>query len=212
MHLLLTDVLICPRCGPNTGLILRADTMADRRVRSGALGCPGCRTDYPIRDAVAWFTPPAPVAADPAAFDVDGATRNAAHNRAAAASGFVLIVGPAARAAATIAGLGVESEIVAASAEAADLAPGDGVSAVAIAATLPFTASRMRGVWLSGTAADRLLEEGARVLHPLGRLILDPAPADAVERLAAAGLRIAAREGSTFLAVRPGGAQIASSQ
>ncbi|MCI0436136.1 MAG: hypothetical protein L0271_21215 [Gemmatimonadetes bacterium] len=209
MHLLLTDLLTCPRCGPDAGLILRADSMSDRRVREGALGCPACRTDYPITAAVARFGDAGPPV-DHEAFDDEAATRIAALMGAGGPTGFLLIVGPAARAAATVASLTRESEIVAASANASDLALGDGVSGITIGEKLPFCSARVRGVWLSGTAADNLLEEGARVTHALGRLILEPAPEHAAERLTAAGLRIAAREDRTVLAIRPAGAQIAS--
>ena len=50
MHLLLTDRLTCPRCGPSFGLILLADRMNDRRVVDGVLGCPNCRDGFPVRD------------------------------------------------------------------------------------------------------------------------------------------------------------------
>ncbi len=48
MHILLTDVLSCPRCGPAHGLILLADRIAERRVLEGILGCPNCRARYAI--------------------------------------------------------------------------------------------------------------------------------------------------------------------
>ena len=48
MHILLTDALTCPRCGPEHGLILLADAIEERRVVSGKLGCPNCRTTFPI--------------------------------------------------------------------------------------------------------------------------------------------------------------------
>lgn len=212
MHLLLTDVLTCPRCGPDVGLILRADTMSERRVREGALGCPGCRTDYPITGSVARFGDRGPVAREKPSFDPEAATRIAALLGAGTPGGFVLIVGAAARAAGTIASMDIETEIVAASADAADLAVAEGVSCMTIGTALPFCSGRLRGVWLSGDAADAMLEEGARSTHALGRLVLEPATENAEERLAAAGLRIAARQGRTVLAVRPAGAQIASSQ
>lgn len=48
MHILLTDILACPRCGPEFGLVLLADRVEDRRVLEGRLGCPNCREQYPI--------------------------------------------------------------------------------------------------------------------------------------------------------------------
>ena len=53
MHILLTDALTCPRCGPEFGLIVLADRTHERRVQSGSLGCANCREKYPVRHAVA---------------------------------------------------------------------------------------------------------------------------------------------------------------
>lgn len=53
MHLLLTDRLTCPRCGPTFGLILLADRMVERRVLQGTLGCPNCRDSFTVRDGFA---------------------------------------------------------------------------------------------------------------------------------------------------------------
>ena len=53
MYILLTDALTCPRCGPDFGLLVLADRMAERRVIEGALGCANCRSSYPIRNAAA---------------------------------------------------------------------------------------------------------------------------------------------------------------
>jgi len=53
MNLVLTDVLACPRCGPPFGLILLADSMRERRVLEGVLGCPNCYGRYPVRGGLA---------------------------------------------------------------------------------------------------------------------------------------------------------------
>ena len=50
MHLLLVDQMICPRCGPEFGLILLADKIQDRRVLEGFLGCSNCRDKFPVAD------------------------------------------------------------------------------------------------------------------------------------------------------------------
>jgi hypothetical protein len=49
---------------------------------------------------------------------------------------------------------------------------------------------------------DEMLEEAARLVRPTGRLLVDPAPADAAGRLAPLGLRPLAREGDVLVAVR----------
>jgi hypothetical protein len=67
---------------------------------------------------------------------------------------------------------------------------------------LPLATGRIAGVALTGGAADALLEEGARVLSPVGRLVLEPAPADAAARLTALRLRVLARDRGTLVAAR----------
>src|SRR5262245_20836209 len=53
MHLVLTDWLICPQCGPDQGLIVLAEQIQARRVMTGTLGCPACRRQYAIREGIA---------------------------------------------------------------------------------------------------------------------------------------------------------------
>ncbi len=205
MHLLLTDILTCPVCGPEHGLILLAHQMDQRRIREGALGCPSCRRQYPIHQGIAYvLAEPERALSRPSADagppDNDEALRMAALlgldvNR----HGFTLVMGPAARHAAALAAFSDNTEIVAETPPAAGNAPG--VSRIAVRSVLPFCAARMHGVWLSGDSADTLLEEGARILHPLGRLVLEGAPANAVERLTARGMRVMLQEQDTMLAL-----------
>jgi uncharacterized protein YbaR (Trm112 family) len=225
VHILMTDILTCPRCGPRFGLILLADRMRERRVLDGALGCSNCREKYPVRDGIVDFTTagvPAVGVADAAAHEGgdsrvgnaeegvgaeggDGALRLAALMGVTAGPGYVLLAGAAAAHAGAISGFIEDVEVVTVSASAAasslPVAPGSSVSRLAVAAALPLADARMAGVVLAGDAADALLEEGARVLSPLGRLVVEPAPADAASRLEAAGLRVLVQEGATLIAV-----------
>lgn len=57
MHILLTDVLTCPNCGPEFGLILLADRVENRRVLEGTLGCANCRERYGIDEGFADLRP-----------------------------------------------------------------------------------------------------------------------------------------------------------
>lgn len=57
MHILLTDVLTCPNCGPEFGLILLADRVENRRVLEGTLGCANCRERYGIVEGFADLRP-----------------------------------------------------------------------------------------------------------------------------------------------------------
>jgi uncharacterized protein YbaR (Trm112 family) len=210
VHIQLTDVLTCPKCGPESGLIVRSDIMKDRRIIEGVLGCPQCETHYPIRGGVALLGPPNLATETREAADPEQASiRMAALLGATEPLGFVLVLGPAASAVAPLARIMDNTEIIA-DAPSAPTASLDSVSRMTVGERLPFYSSRLRAIWLSGDAADRLLEEGARVLHPLGRLVLEPSPMDARARLEAAGLRVLAEQDRTVLAVRGQGPQFAS--
>lgn len=212
MHILLTDALTCPRCGPEFGLILLADGIEDRRVRSGHLGCPNCRSRYPIRDGVADVRVDT---ADPAdagssddasaggAGDDGAAVRLAALMGLAGASGLVLIAGPGARHAGAVSALVPELEVIAAP-ESPRAEPVPGVSAVLATGTaLPFRGG-LRGAALTGGADDARLREGLRVLAPGARLVVDPAPADAAERLRGMGAEVLLEEDGVVVARAPG--------
>ncbi|NNF13043.1 MAG: hypothetical protein HKN72_07465 [Gemmatimonadetes bacterium] len=84
MHLLLTDRLTCPRCGPPFGLILLADRMTDRRVHQGTLGCPNCRDSFSVDDGFADLRAPPRgtlpkglAGPDPGDVEADSAARSA---------------------------------------------------------------------------------------------------------------------------------------
>jgi uncharacterized protein YbaR (Trm112 family) len=218
VHILLTDILTCPRCGPEYGLILLADRMSARRVLDGSLGCANCREKYPVRDGVVVFvtadeaaTPhegaagaaPAAGQAGPGEGADDAALRLAALMGVTQGPGYVLIAGPATRHADTIAAMIEDIEVVAvaAPAQSGSVRHGPGTNLLEVVRPLPIASARMDGVALSGGAADSLLEEGCRVLAPLGRLVLEDAPADAAARLEACGLRVVAHEAETIVAV-----------
>jgi uncharacterized protein YbaR (Trm112 family) len=210
MYILLTDILSCPRCGPDSGLILLADRIEERRVLAGTLGCARCRGRYPVRAGVADLRA-APDAAAESETTADArpehgretgerALRWAALMGVAEGPGFVFVTGEAAALAAEIASMIDAIEVVAAGRGPEVERPG--VSRIEVSNRLPFYSGKIRGVALAGAAADVLLEEGARVLGPLGRLVLEPAPERAEERLSRAGLRVIARQDRTLVAGR----------
>ena len=200
MHILLTDILTCPRCGPGFGLILLAERAEERRVLEGVLGCSNCREKYPVRGGVADFgVPPEPLR--PAA-DAGAVERLAALLGVTQGPGFLLLAGPAAAYAAALAALIPDVEVVTigATAEAED---GAGVNRVyAGGPQLPIASGKAAGVALWGTAAETLLDEGARAVSPVGRLVLDPVPDDAAQRLLRHGMRIVAQQDTTAVVVR----------
>lgn len=200
MHILLTDILTCPRCGPGFGLILLADRSEERRVLAGVLGCSNCREKYPIVDgAVDFGVAPEPVAS---AGDDEAAERLAAILGVTEGPAFLMLAGPAAAHAGTIARMIDEVEVLTIGAAAA-ADDGPGINRIyAGGPQLPLASGKVAAVALSGSAAGTLLEEGARAVSPVGRLVLDPAPDDAAEKLVRHGMRIIAQQDGMAVAVR----------
>jgi uncharacterized protein YbaR (Trm112 family) len=98
MHLSLTDILTCPRCGPEFTLVLLADRVEDRRVLDGSLGCANCRERYPVHDGFADLRPPPAgplpdAGAGPRPGPQDEAYRLAALMGVTQGPGFVLVLG-----------------------------------------------------------------------------------------------------------------------
>jgi uncharacterized protein YbaR (Trm112 family) len=199
MDTALSDLLTCPRCGPDWGLILLPAEVRESRVVAGFLGCANCRERYPVERGVADLrvtgTGSEPVAAGGAG-DRESAVRLAALLGLAEARGTVLVAGPMAVHAGELSSVVPDVEVVAVDGE-----PGARVSALRVTGVLPVRSRSLGGVVLSGGRAE-LLEEGARVLGPGGRLVLEPAPDDAVERVAAAGLVVVVEEGGAVVAER----------
>jgi uncharacterized protein YbaR (Trm112 family) len=207
MHILLTDVLTCPRCGPEFGLIVLADSLLNRRVSSGRLGCANCRESYPIEGGVAdlrrgggatpALAPPAPPA------DVEEASyRVAALLGVGEASGMVLLGGFAPEVVARVAELLPGAEI-AALAAGGGAGPEHGYTLLRADGTLPFRSRSLRGVALSGAAAASYLDEALRVLLPGTRLVLDPAPDDAAAHLRDRGCALLLQEAGVVVASPP---------
>lgn len=192
MHLLLTDRLQCPRCGPGFGLILLADTLVERRVIAGALGCPNCRDRFPVRDGFADLRPPPrgalPDDAPPAAPAPDATDRLAALLGVAEGSGHVALLGPLAAHADGLADRVPGIEVVAVAAEARALAERDGVSRLWAAGELPFTPWTFRAVALSGEV-ERPAELVALVGRG-GRIVVASPDAAAAAGLEAARARL----------------------
>lgn len=200
MYILLTDILTCPRCGPDFGLILLADRMEERRVFDGMLGCANCREHYPITAGFGAFGGDWPMSANRASDD--DAVRLAALLGVSEGPGFVLLVGEPAVHADAIADMIPGLEVIAATDTARTWNERAGVSRIGIARTLPFLGRKLHGIALAGDATDALLDEAARALAPLARLVLFDAPAETTARLAGLGLGILAQQDGTIVAAR----------
>jgi uncharacterized protein YbaR (Trm112 family) len=202
MHLLLTDLLTCPRCGPNHGLIVYSQQMEARRILEGALGCPNCQTQYPITGGLVHLQL-AEQAASGNGADCGGnpdALRLAAMLGITQGPGFVLLVGAASEVAGEIAGMVPGLELVVAGAGAMSAAERAGVNRVQCSTAVPLRDGSMRGVVvLQDIAADKL-RALIRLLGPGARLITCSKHDNAV--LETAGLRVLARDANAVVALR----------
>jgi uncharacterized protein YbaR (Trm112 family) len=203
MHILITDLLTCPRCGPELGLILLADRVDGRRVLEGRLGCSNCREMYEVADGTADLRT-AEGADGEGRGGPDEAVRLAALLGLTGEGGTVLVAGPGAELAPGIAALVPGAEVVALT--RALIAAGDepGVSRVAGGPGIPFRDGRLRGVALTGpAAAETPPEEALRAVAPGTRVVLDPAPEGAADALRAAGAEVLLEQEGVVVARRP---------
>jgi uncharacterized protein YbaR (Trm112 family) len=210
VHLLLTDRLTCPRCGPPFGLILRADRMESRLVLDGVLGCPNCRDSFPIVDGFADLRAPPRDELGPGLAGAPGVVspRSERAERLVALLGIVggpgtvaLVGGPAGMAPEVAAAL-PELLVVAVDPDLRAWPETPDVSRLASAPGLPFFDSTLRAVALDGRLGGGWLAEAARVLQPRARLVVLHAPEDARAALEARGLTVLAAEAETVVVAR----------
>lgn len=209
MHLLVTDRLTCPRCGPEFGLILLADrTGGDRRVLEGALGCANCRDRFPVRDGFGDLRapprgalPPGKVAG-PDQGDPEEAERLQALLGIVQGPGTVALVGDPARHARALTGRMEGVEVLAVDAGTALWPEEEGISRLVSRPGLPVFSRTLRGVVLDGSLGPRWLAEAARVTALRSRVVVVHAAEDAGERLEEAGLQLLATEAGTVVAAR----------
>jgi uncharacterized protein YbaR (Trm112 family) len=224
MDLLLSDLLTCPRCGPDHGLVLLPDVVHDRRVESGVLGCPNCRERFAIAGGVAELVVPGEVASPrrgEAAGDPTGggggvgglaaegwAARLGGLLGLAGATGMVLVAGPASSGVGELGRLveGLVLVVVEAVAGGRGWGGGPGVGAVPPSViragrTLPFRTGSVRGVALTG-ASVALAAEGLRVLAPAARLLLEPAGGAVRSAVESAGGVVVLADGETLVVSR----------
>ncbi len=207
MHIELTEMLRCPEPHAESFLVLSTGEMLGRMVRSGILGCPVCRREYPIIRGVVWFSPAAPAVPGPMRVEPAAPAAPAAPPRSlgpvprvdaqtlqalldlSGPGGYVVLVGSAARHAVGLAGLmgGVHFVGVDAPPDSEELPV---LSLLAGVALVPLRASMARGVVVGvERAAAPWLAEAHRVLLRGRRLVVEDEQAiapDGATRLAAA--------------------------
>jgi uncharacterized protein YbaR (Trm112 family) len=213
MHILLTDVLCCPRCGPDHGLIMLADRLEERRIREGRLGCANCRGSYPVRGGAADLrtqgeappgTPaggvPAPAAVEAGSrSDPDAAVRLAALLDLAGGATMALLAGAHAAHGAALAALLPDVEVIALDPPAPHP---EGVSVLLCGGDrLPLRSLSLRAVAL-GTDAAVGPAEGLRVLAVGGRLVIEEPDPESLTLLEGCGARILLHEQGIAVASR----------
>ena len=163
MHILLTDRLICPRCGPGFGLILIADRLENRRGIEGSLGCPNCRDRFPVQGGFGDLRPP-PRKTGAAAPDIGAPASPSAMEVAALLGltdgpGSVALIGD-------MAGHATALTVLVPGIEFIGIAPGlrgweeaEGVSRLTAGASLPFSDGSLRGVGLFAEGEPRMAGE-----------------------------------------------------
>ena len=176
MHILVTDRLSCPHCGPEFGLILRADQLVSRRVIEGCLACANCRAQYPVRAGFSDLRSPG-VQLRPGE-PLDGeepeeALRLAALLGEVPKTGPVALIGGVAGQAGLLSEWLVGVELLAIHADLSGEVDRDGVSRLGmdVGRRLPFLSGSLGGVAVRGSAGACSVRELARVLAPGSRLV-----------------------------------------
>jgi uncharacterized protein YbaR (Trm112 family) len=208
MHLLLTDRLTCPRCGPRFGLILLAERMDDRRIVDGTLGCPNCRDLFPVRDGFGDLRAPprgplAPGRAGaPGPVDPRETERLVALLGVAEGPGTLALVGAPARHAAGLAERVSGVEVVAIDADLAGWPPAPRVSRMVARPGLPFFDGTLRGVAVDAALGASWIRDAARAVSRLARLVVVGSSDETAGVVEAAGLAVLAAEAGTVVAAR----------
>lgn len=220
MYVELSEVLVCPSCGPDANVVLAVDERDGRWVRSGTLACARCDARYPVRGGRLDLRPAGkrePVSADPSGpSDPEEVAVEVAALLELQRRGGAVLLGPGlAPAAPRIASLAERAAILCLSAPDSAAGPGsvggpgspDGEDRVTLiltspAAGLPVRERRLAGVALWSPDVDRV-EEAARTLGAGGRLVgLRPSP-EARRAAEALDLEVLASESRAVVVSRP---------
>ncbi|MCH7532560.1 MAG: hypothetical protein IIB36_12500 [Gemmatimonadetes bacterium] len=208
MHLLLTDRLTCPRCGPEFGLILLAHELADRLVQEGVLGCPNCRDGFPIQAGFGDLRAPprrgleAGLAGAFGSHDAAEAERIAALIGVARGPGTVALVGGLAGHGSAISCLTEDLQIVGIDADLSAWPADPSWSRIVSRPGMPFFSRTLRGVGLDGRLGRRWIDEAARVVAPMSRVVVTDATGETCAWLEEAGLKVMVDEEETVVAAR----------
>lgn len=197
----LVDILRCPRAHEETWLVAAVSTFHGRHIASGSLGCPICKTQYPVVDGAADFT----VAGHSSGADTGAPATDAGEDdilRARAlldlseAGGVVATVGSAASLSGALED-SAECAILQVNPSGAALGPG--VSTMWVDDRLPLAPDALRGALVGDGASPELVASLVAAIRPKGRLV---AP---VSQPIPDGMNELARDDQQWVAMRSGG-------
>jgi uncharacterized protein YbaR (Trm112 family) len=202
LHLILTDLLTCPRCGAGQGLIVLSQRMEDRRVLEGALGCAICETKYAVRNGLADLRADGASAAwesEPKEDTLD-AYKIAALLGLTDGSGFALLLGASNEVARAVSQITSHVEMIVAGPALDGAVEQRGISRVRIGEEVPVRDGTMRGIAVLTDVAPSALAGLSRKLGFGARLVAQATLSNS--DLEAAGLRVFARDETLVVAAR----------
>jgi uncharacterized protein YbaR (Trm112 family) len=165
MHIALVDVLRCPNVHEESWLVASIERMDDREIIEGALGCPICEAEYPVRSGTVHIS--AADRAEATAVDEETAVRIAALLDLTDARNVALLHGRWASQATLI--QSVSPARLMALNGASETDDVRGLSGV-VSATAPFASGALHGAVLDDHATPELAASVARALKAGGRL------------------------------------------
>jgi uncharacterized protein YbaR (Trm112 family) len=202
----LTDLLTCPRCGPNHGLVLLVKDVEDRRVMSGWLGCPNCRHDYPVEAGVADLrlgSQASPVVQPHD--DAELALKIVALSGMAEERGYLMVGDRLAHVATGIVELAHQLEVVTVREAPDNSTEQTGISRVLSDIRFPLVEYRLRAVAIAPGGDEELVTAAARRVAAGGRLLLFDANESDLDQAGRSGLEIIADQDGTAVAERKPG-------
>jgi len=202
VRLELTEVLACPRCGTEHGLIALIDEMDGRRIVTGRLDCPNCEDRHPISEAIVQLLGSAPDdRAEAQETPLDLASMSTALLGPPNGPEVLLVGAGSPSLAASLAELRPEAWVISYSAlpqqthdRVHRMVPGSGNA-------LPLRSARVHGVVLSGGSSVDMAE-AARVLVPGGRLVILAPGSEASPECETLPLRELASDARAWLGVK----------
>jgi uncharacterized protein YbaR (Trm112 family) len=164
----LIESLRCPRAHEPSALIASTTRVIDRHIVDGVLGCPICRSEFPITEGIARFdddvvSPPPTPASD------DAAMRLAAFLELTDARGFVVLAGRWAAHVERVRGL-TQVAIVLLN-PPADVSSDSGAGTIVARDTFPFAVASARAAALDVSMSAPLIASTVAAVRDGGRLV-----------------------------------------